>query len=392
MAQTIAQMMETLEPDPWRGTNPFSPELQAMMDKTLDAKSDDEVESAFNGWIRQNQPCLFGRIAAKRSAITYCLIREPTLLGQEADLKNHIQAARLRWRAAGFDGKSSNFIIAVLSEKLARAVPSEAVKQIALRLCSLYLEREIESDRIYLDSIYLEKPGSTRATWQWLAGVNYFSAQGDGRWWQDHRFPAGLAFSANSVGHMVKSGKLTMALRDLEEVMGTELADYKEPNVQSLEKALELAMGTIGRASESVSGKATLLMPATEAGSDRPKCPSVLPESLRAFDHCTYAGFYHTDYTIPSEYFRPDVNRPADVRPFNLDFTYLFHKALDNPDYDLMGAGRRIRASGDASGRGPAGSYSYAAAKRFRGLESVVEIDDVPGLREALRLRKGKRS
>jgi hypothetical protein len=384
--EKIATLMSKLELDSWRRDAGFSPDMQEAVNVTLKSRSEDDIRTTLNAWVRGHQPCLFGRIAAKRLAITYCLISEEMLCGEESQLQQHIQRARLEWTRAGFEGKSSNFIIAVLSRKLALATPDEFVKQIALRLCSLYLNEPIEPDRIYLDRLWLEQPGSQRAAWEWVAGVNYFSAQADGRWWQDHRFPAGIAFSVNSVGHMVKSGKLAAALHDLEEIMGTALADYKVPNVDSLEKALELAMGTINKASESVSGRATFLLPVAKSENARPECPMKLPASLSAFDYCTYGGFYHTDYTIPSEYFLPDVSRPADTEPFQLDFTYLFHQTLDNPDHDRMGKGRRIRSSAELT-RGGSGTSRGPVTKSDRGVETEVQIDDVPRLREALRPR-----
>jgi hypothetical protein len=385
MPDGIAALMGKLKPDPWRERVGFTPEMQAVLDLTLESKSEEEIKSTLRGWIRTQQPCLFGRIAAKRDAITFCLIPEEMLFDDEGQIKKHIQKERLEWTRAGFEGKSSNFVIAVLSSKLALATPDESVKQIALRLCTLYLNEPIEPDRIYLDRLYLEQPGLQTAAWEWVAGVNYFSAQGDGRWWQDHRFPAGVAFSVNSVGHMVRSGKLAAALHDLEEIMGTALPDYKVPNVGSLEKALELAMGTINKASESLSGRATFLVPRPRVKKGRPECPVELPDSLSAFDYCGYEGFYHTDYTVPSEYFRPDVNRPGDARPFQLDFTYLFHDALDNPDHDRMGRGRRIRDSGRQARGTPGDGRRYRAAKRRRGVETEVRISDVPRLQEALR-------
>jgi hypothetical protein len=387
MPETIAVLLKNLDRDVWRERVGFSSEMQTVLDVTLRSRSEEEITSALTGWIRNYQPCLFGRIAAKQSAITYCLITEEMLCGAEDELRSHIQSARLRWTAAGFDGLSSNFIIAVLSDTLAFATPSETVRKIALRLCELYLLEPIEADRVYLDRLWLEQPGSQDATWEWVAGVNYFSAQGDGRWWQDHRFPAGIAFSVNSVGHMVKSGKLARALHDLEEAMGTALPDFRVPNVSSLEKALELAMGTIYKASEAVSGKATSLVALVESGEERPKCPVRLPNFLSLFDYCSYVGFYHTDHTIPSAYFRPNVSRPADTEPLDLDFTYLFRKALDNPDYDRMGEGRRVRDSTGVTRVTPGGESRYPVAKRLRGVETEVHITDVPRLQEALKQR-----
>src|SRR6266498_3609476 len=95
--------------------------------------------------------------------------------------------------------------------------PNESPEQPqALRLCSLYLLQDIVPDQIFHDELWLEKPGRDGTTWQWLAGVNYFCAQGDKRWWEDHRIPGGMAFSVNSVGHMVKSGILAKGMLALE--------------------------------------------------------------------------------------------------------------------------------------------------------------------------------
>jgi len=383
MSETIASLMDKLQPDEWRAEHGFSEEMSKALDKTLNfgAGKEQEVEATLNDWVRHYQPCLFGRIAAKEAAITYCLVNEDELCGSEVKLKDHIQNARLRWSRAGFAGKSSNFIIAVLSKRLALAVPDKTVKAIATRLCSRYLQVPIESDRIYLDEIWLRQKASEEAVWEWLAGVNYFSAQGDGRWWQDHRFPAGIAFSANSIGHMVKSGRLARAMRDLEEIMGTTSPEFKTPNVHSLEQALGIAMATIHRASEGPSGKATWLLP-VEGGSTDRKCPVEIPKQLWEFDCSRYQGFYHTDFTIPSEYFRPDVLRPDDASRLDLDFTYLYHKDLENPDYDRMGEGRRIMFSEARveSERPEVGRY----LKRLRGLETEVRLEDLPRLKKAL--------
>jgi hypothetical protein len=34
--------------------------------------------------------------------------------------------------------------------------------------------------------------------------VDFFACAGDGRWWHDHRFPGGIAYTANSTGHMMR--------------------------------------------------------------------------------------------------------------------------------------------------------------------------------------------
>jgi hypothetical protein len=150
---------------------------------------------------------------------------------------------------------------------------------------------------------------------------------------------------------MVKSGKLAIAMQEVEEIMDVELGPLINTPVTSLDKALELAMRTIHNASDAISGKATELFPLPEDLTELAveHCPIELPTDLADKDFCTYLGRYHTDYTIPYEYFLPDTERPADLKSHNLDFTYLFHDTVDNPDFLRMGKGRRVRADlGDA--------------------------------------------
>lgn len=92
MASTIASLVERLQPDTWRAQNAFCSEMQSALDTTLNFRGDnvEEVSVALNDWIRRYQPCLFGRIAAKQSAITYCLISEDSLYGDEAALRDYI--------------------------------------------------------------------------------------------------------------------------------------------------------------------------------------------------------------------------------------------------------------------------------------------------------------
>jgi hypothetical protein len=82
------------------------------------------------------------------------------------------------------------------------------------------------------------------------------------------------------------------------------------------------------------------------------QCPAELPGFLKNKNFCEYRGFYHTDITIPSEYFRADVVRPDYIIPQMLDFTYLFRDHVNNPAYETMGKGRRIR-SRPVGTRGP---------------------------------------
>src|SRR4051812_11061489 len=105
-------------------------------------------------------------------------------------------------------------------------------------------------------------------------------------------------------------------------------------------------MQTIDNASDAVSGKATELLPLPADPTSLPveTCPFKLPGKLGDKNYCAYRGYYHTDFTLPSEYFRPDVKRPTEIKPFDdLDFTYLFHSSPNNPEHSTMGEGVAIR-------------------------------------------------
>ena len=105
-----------------------------------------------------------------------------------------------------------------------------------------------------------------------------------------------------------------------------------------------------------------------------------LPAFLEGSDYCRYHGLYHTDVTLPEAYFRPDVDRPADLPFHTLDFTYLFDHSLDNPDHLLMGRGLQIREESNAEAE--IGDYRFE--KRRRGAGSEIAKSNAPLLIEAL--------
>jgi hypothetical protein len=346
MRKSVAELFSNLIPDPWRSQSGFSPDIEDVHKNLFKAElSESDSIQFLNQWIQRFQPCLFGRIAAKLDLINYCILTENDLHKPDKEIKNKIQQQRLRWTGDGFSGEKSAFVIAVISPTIAYALPNEAVRELARRLCYFYLRTDIKPDEIYTDRLWLEKSAGETVVWEWPVGVNYFNAQGDKRWWQDHRIPGGMAFSMNSVGHMAKAGQLANALKALDDSFGLSSEEYPASKITSLDIALDFAMRTINGAADAVSGKATWLAPLPTDKTQLPtdKCPANLPGFLKDKNFCNYEGFYHTDITLPSEYFLADVERPAHISTHNLDFTYLFHEDVDNPDFEAMGRGRRIR-------------------------------------------------
>jgi hypothetical protein len=100
-------------------------------------------------------------------------------------------------------------------------------------------------------------------------------------------------------------------------------------------------MRTIANAAETPWGRATELL--RQEGQS--KCPIELPQALSGFSCSQYSGFYHTDFTLPSEYFQESDARPAEIGAWALDFTYLFDRQPENVDFIRMGEGEPIRES-----------------------------------------------
>jgi hypothetical protein len=379
MELKIAELLSRIKPDPWRQSNGFSPEIEEAHQRLFDSPPSD-CEAILNKWLAMNQPCLFGRAAAKLGLIKFCILSEADLNEPDDSIRDKIQKSRTEWTREGFVGQKSAFVILANSPRIAYGLPDENVRELAKRLCSLYLLDEIEEDEIYLDELFLEKPGLIDTTWKWKAGVNYFSAQGDRRWWHDHRMPGGLGFSINSVGHMVKAAKLVEAMKEVDKAMEVPSEAWKASQIDTLEKALLLAMRTIGNAAETISGKATQLLPLPDERSSLPvsECPFKLPGDLAQKNFCEYLGYYHTDVTIPSEYFRDEIERPASTRPVALDFTYLFQSHVNNPAHTTMGKGQRIRSLEEELGP--------SAVKKFeKSAEESVNVIDCRRLQEVLK-------
>jgi hypothetical protein len=363
MTHRVADLISKLTADPWREERGFDAELDEASRRIFKASSQGDSAAILSDWLSRHQPCLFGRIAAKNGLLGFCILTEQDLMQDDTYIRSRIQTARTEWTRAGYSGDKSGFVILATAPVIMNAEPNAALQNLAQYICSLYLLEECPPDQILYDDIFLEAPGRKRAVWKWLAGVNVFAAAGDRRWWQDHRIPAGLGFSVNSVGHLVKSSKLADIETTINDLLGAGAEPFAQKAIDDLPKALDFAMRTIGNASNAVSGKATWLL--DDPGNLPAACPIQLSKVLAGKNYCEYSGFYHTDVTIPSLYFRPNVERPEEIERLALDFTYLFHPCVNNPAHVTMGEGRRLRGDG-------------AALKRAKANGTLVTLDDEP--------------
>jgi hypothetical protein len=330
MTESLLSLHDRLRPDPWRMSDGFSDDLAVAQMEMFEAASSVEVADTLRTWLRSHQPCLFGRFAAKERRMTICALREDDLTHGDEHVAEVIRDHRQAWRVAALDGREHSFVITAVTERLAYATPGRELLDFARRLLALYLEGE-GVDQVVFDRLFL-RIGSAEPTFRvWANGVNVFAAQGDKRWWRDHRIPGGLAFAMNAVGHMAR----TYVVR---ERPTTGVMPPEEERGKLLNWALPVAMLTIRQASKSPPGRAgSWLLPKEEAAGAAPFCSETFRD-LVGFDWRKYAGAFHTDHTIPSPFFEEAVDRPERYTDhLDLDFSYL-HDPREQ-DHRLIGTG-----------------------------------------------------
>lgn len=337
---TLDDLLDQLPADPWRSLNPFSADMEPCQSQIFDPTTSrqDKVDALIRWLGSPAQPCLFGRMAAKKGWLSICVLTEGDFAQGDEHVRQTIQDHRRTWKRDALAGSKHGFVILAASKRLAHAEPGPVLQKVALRLCELYLS-QTGLNEIFHESLDLRiERGDHVQHHRWKVGANIFAAQADGRWWHDHRIPGGIAFSMNSVGHMA---------RKLAEEAGRQNAQLAErlarlPLEQLETWALPLAMRTIHTASRGrIPGTWLIPRDPTKAGApDAEKKRQAALKDMVAYDEDSYKGKYHTDCTIPAEYFDPGADRPAGLPDHELYFTYL-HRTSDT-DFESMGLGEEI--------------------------------------------------
>jgi hypothetical protein len=343
---TVRELVSELETDDWRQETPFSHDVAECHAVVLsDSTSVRQKTDALCEWLSKHQPCLFGQMEAKRRRLDFCVLTEKDLAQSDDHIRCKIQDCRINWKRRAFTGGSHGFLIVALSSWIANARPNYRLHALATRLCELYVDKG-DSDKIQLDDLLMELRRDGITQWRrWMVGINYFGAQADRRWWHDHRIPGGMAFSMNSGGHMSR----TIAEEALSR--NSSIGSDDVPRNSLVYWALPKAMKTIGpRVAESK--RATWLGERGHCSEDAE--PPTYEQRARYFGELArysenaYFGRYHTDHTIPSDYFEEGLWEEKDLQSrerSDLYFTYL-HQPKDS-DYRAMGLGNEIEPNGD---------------------------------------------
>jgi hypothetical protein len=321
---TLAELYGNLTEDPWRTAHPFSKDmLDANIPLNYVYSRDPEFRVAMEHWLQRHQPCLFGRIAAKNKGIHYCFITGDDIRKSDEHVRAKIAESRRLWKQRALIGQSRHgFLLAVCDQRIAYANPDQTLRKFALHLQSLagWAGRPTQRNNEVVDeTLYLRHPTEPKKIVKFVFSVDFFAAGGDGRWWHDHRIPGGIAFTANSLGHMARH------------------LEWYKGETDLLEWGLRTAMLTIDSADKTPPDRpATYMLTELPTGPIRPYTwteITPLPDAkkLSGYDCGSYGGYLHTDHCVRPEFFLPQEVPLWREDPYLMEFSYIVDPG--NPDH-----------------------------------------------------------
>ncbi len=119
--------------DAFRKKHPFSEDIESVHAILFSSKYNKHKKRAvYTRWLEANQPCVFGRVAAKNKFVFVCLLEEDEILRMrrgDDDLRDTIQDHRQVWKRYALEGLSSSFVILVVSKSLVDKEPATGSKK-----------------------------------------------------------------------------------------------------------------------------------------------------------------------------------------------------------------------------------------------------------------------
>jgi hypothetical protein len=343
--ETLLSLFDGLREDHTRESRPFSKDIleaNAVMHHPF--ALDDDVAEAVRQWCMKRQPCQFGRLAATRGQIHFCILRERDLAEGDSGIAKKIAEGKRLWKQrAVYERECAphGFLLVFASPRVALAAPDANLQRFCDKLLSLAgwagkKPRGRHENAVSSDFLFLRNPVED-AYYGFQFNVDFFAAAGDGLWWHDHRFPGGVGFTANSTGHMRHF-----------------LDWYAKPGTDHGEWALKQAMITVSQAHPTAGertggdpraeGRVTWLLNLDERG--RPLVPGVpcplkvIPGTLEGKDWTRYGGLLHTDHAVRAEFFADRAGPVTASRPYYMDLTYLYDRR--QADFINFTAGVRV--------------------------------------------------
>jgi hypothetical protein len=354
MPDTLASLRDQLTPDLERAEKPFSDDIADANEVLLDPfSSDAEKEGAMREWLKgySAQPCVFGKIAGSKGGMDFCFIRSEDINASDERVIEKIAAARRFWKQRAFVGMPKHgFMVIVCDKDVAFAAADEALYRFSLRVQKLArwpAAPESRNNDLVQEQLYLTNPHDGKIV-RFTFSVDYFASAADQRWWHDHRVPGGIAFTANSLGHMARHQQ------------------WYDKRGERVEWALRTAMNTIdSAATEHPYCPATYLLdlqggkPVREFNwnGSNPMPPA---KNFEGKDCGSYGGYLHTDHAIRAEFFRPDACPMHHANPYLMDFTYIFDTA--EADHLTFMVGEEVSREEVEAAIGPIGDTETISA------------------------------
>lgn len=380
---TLADYYSALTQDQWRNAagNEFTEEIVAA-NKVLNHPyaNNSQRREALSSWLHKHQPCVFGRIAAKQQAIDYCFLTNTDLMGGDEAIARKIKSAKALWKHRALRGDPKHgFMLVLCDTRVSLAAPNDALYRFSLHLQNLAgwnATPTINNNQLVDEWLYLRNPVTKRIV-RFTFTVDYFATAGDRRWWHDHRTPGGIAFTANSLGHMAKQ------------------QEWYEGRPDRIEWALRTAMTTIDTAAKKDTfERAIPFGPATYLIRDKQEAirpyawtaaskPSDI-ERLSGADCGTYGGYLHTDHAIRPEFFREDTEPQQLEQPYLMDFSYIFDPA--SPDYEKFMVGEEVSEEVVRDEIGRVEEMNFIASDQIDQLPMSAPAEAVARVEEALRV------
>lgn len=327
---SLLDLYEGLRVDRRRESLPFSEDIREANDFLhYPYALDHELADGMRQWCMKRQPCQFGRLAASKRQIHFCFIREIDLARGEKGVAAKIAESKRLWkqRAILDANPPHGFLLVFASPKVALAVPDDNLRRFSekvLELAGWGPERRARKagNAISSDFLYLKSP-KDGLYYGFQFNVDYFASAADGRWWHDHRIPGGIAFTANSTGHM----------RHYKDWYGQPGTDHGEWAVKQAMITIAQAHPTTGAATGSpqAEGRVTWLRNLDASGKPllaQIPCPMTqVPGQLQGKDWTRYEGVLHTDHAVRAEFFADRDEPVTAAEPYIMDFTYLYDRA-----------------------------------------------------------------
>lgn len=318
--------------DRFRKTHPFSEDVESTQAILFNPRYNKWKKlDAYRRWLTTGQPCLFGKAAARNKNVFICLLEEHEILcmkNGDDDLKDTIQDHRQMWKRYALDEPFSSFLVVLLSKRLVSKEPGEKLKEICRRLLELYMEVDRVNDDTILaqrEYVFLRTNGKESEAKLLKFGTlpNVFCAQGDRRWWHDHRTPGGIMITSNALGHFeyYRSGEGTIGERE------------KTHALDNAMRTINSAYGKDKKRRGLAHCPATRLVPIAEGEAT----PIRESSDLHKYSPSRYEGFFHTDHLIPSTFFSKEMD-PKELTLYdNLSLQYIHDPAGDPVDHrELM--------------------------------------------------------